>query len=341
MSDITIKDSGTRSEFTTGAVRDAQAGKGRMDLLPVSAIFEVAKIMEAGAAKYDERNWERGIPLSRFADSGLRHAMKWLRGDRDEPHLAQACWNFLCLLETQDRIAKGRLPAELNDLPCNPIPTYVPDVPVMPTVYSDESAEPMEAACPEKITDIFLDLDDVCNNFTMYALNHVGCPVNSGDYSQFDQQWGWDIVRAATALHPKRAFSTEGFWGCITRNVWADAPLSGEFWNLLDRCTKLVGQDHVFILTCPTRDPDSLAGKLEWIQKVLPSKMHRQFLIGPPKHLCAKPNSLLIDDRETNVDAFRAAGGHAIIMPRPWNCMRDRDPWGHVSHCLDEFFGIK
>jgi hypothetical protein len=116
-----IKDSGTRSQFQTGAVRDGQAGKGRMDLLPVRAIIEVAKIFEEGARKYAPRNWEKGIPLSRFMDSGLRHAMRWLRGDRDEPHLAMAAWNFLCLQDTQQRIAEGLLPMELNDLPCNPI----------------------------------------------------------------------------------------------------------------------------------------------------------------------------------------------------------------------------
>jgi hypothetical protein len=122
MSDtITLKDSGTRTEFSTGAVRDGQEGKGRMDLLPASAIIEVAKVFEAGARKYGPSNWTKGIPLSRFMDSGLRHAMKWLRGDRDEPHLAQACWNFLCLLDTQERIRTGLLPMELNDLPCNTI----------------------------------------------------------------------------------------------------------------------------------------------------------------------------------------------------------------------------
>lgn len=121
MSEMQLKDSGERSSFKTGAVRDAQRGKGRMDLLPVRALVEVAKVFEAGAVKYDERNWEKGIPLSRFMDSGLRHALRWLKGDRDEPHLAQACWNFLCLLDTQKRLEEGLLPAELNDLPCNPI----------------------------------------------------------------------------------------------------------------------------------------------------------------------------------------------------------------------------
>jgi len=118
---MTIKDSGTRTEFKTGAVRDGQEDKGRMDLLPVRALIEVSKVFEAGGKKYAPRNWEKGINLSRFMDSGLRHAMKHLRGDRDEPHLAMAIWNLLCLQDTELRIAEGLLPSELNDLPCNPI----------------------------------------------------------------------------------------------------------------------------------------------------------------------------------------------------------------------------
>jgi hypothetical protein len=90
-----------------------------MDLMPVRALFEVAKVMEEGARKYAARNWEMGIPLHRFIDSGLRHAMKHLRGDRDEPHLAMACWNLLCCIDTQMRIEEGLLPVELNDLPNN------------------------------------------------------------------------------------------------------------------------------------------------------------------------------------------------------------------------------
>jgi hypothetical protein len=134
----TIKDSGTRTEFTTGAVRDAQEGKGRMDLLPVRAIFEVAKILESGANKYAARNWEKGIPLSRYADSGMRHFLKYLRGDRDEPHDAMACWNFLCLIETRMRIEEGLLPAELNDLPWNPLEISDNPLKVEPTEPDSE-----------------------------------------------------------------------------------------------------------------------------------------------------------------------------------------------------------
>ncbi len=116
-----LKDSGTRTKFNSGAVRDAQGGKGRMELLPVRAIISLSKIFEAGAIKYAPNNWRKGIPLSRYMDSGLRHAMKYLKGERDEDHLHQAIWNFCCLSETQEMIEEGLLPADLNDLPFNPL----------------------------------------------------------------------------------------------------------------------------------------------------------------------------------------------------------------------------
>ena len=116
-----IKTSGEKNTFSTGAVRDLSEGKGRMDLLPVRALIAISKHFENGGRVYDFRNWEKGINLSRYMDSGLRHAMKYLRGDRDEPHLEAACWNFMCLLDTQERIKEGLLPESLNDLPNNPL----------------------------------------------------------------------------------------------------------------------------------------------------------------------------------------------------------------------------
>lgn len=112
-----LKDSGDRRKFKTGAVRDMSKGKGRMDLLPMRALIEVSKIYEAGCEKYGERNWEKGIPLHSYVDSAMRHLAKFMIGKRDEPHLRQAIWNLLCLLELQERILEGVLPQELNDLP--------------------------------------------------------------------------------------------------------------------------------------------------------------------------------------------------------------------------------
>lgn len=148
---MTIKDSGQRTEFQTGAVRDIQEGKGRCDLLPMDVvstlyrldghdgsasffsdiqtfvetgdsfflceaigdfidesefvswsdmILEVAKHFEDGAKKYGENNWRKGIPVRCYIDSALRHYLKWLRGDKDEPHNRAVCWNLMCAVWT-------------------------------------------------------------------------------------------------------------------------------------------------------------------------------------------------------------------------------------------------
>ena len=105
-----------RRVFSTGAVRDASPGKGRMDLLPWRAIMEVSRHCEAGALKYGERNVDKGIPLHSLIDSGLRHASKWWIGEADEPHLVAACWNLLWALEM------SLTRPDLDDRPIKPSP---------------------------------------------------------------------------------------------------------------------------------------------------------------------------------------------------------------------------
>lgn len=106
-----IKDSGNRTAFDTGAVRDMHKGKGRLDLLPCSAILELAKHCENGAIKYGERNVDKGIPQHSFIDSALRHLFRYLKGDKDEPHLLSAFWNIAWAVEQE--IEKP----EMQDIP--------------------------------------------------------------------------------------------------------------------------------------------------------------------------------------------------------------------------------
>lgn len=106
-----IKDSGNRREFSSGAVRDIQEGKGRMDLLPWSAIMEISKHCENGAKKYGEHNVDRGIPIHSFVDSAFRHLAKYVDGWTDEPHLIAAAWNLLWAIQTEMKHP------ELKDIP--------------------------------------------------------------------------------------------------------------------------------------------------------------------------------------------------------------------------------
>lgn len=134
-----IKDSGKRREFSTGAVRDIQEGKGRCDLMPLDVVsvmvdddiicniasfqqtaevvflyaavkrfchlhkynmanllLEVSKHYEEGCKKYGENNWQKGIPVHCYIDSMVRHYLKFLRGDTDEPHDRAFVWNVMC-----------------------------------------------------------------------------------------------------------------------------------------------------------------------------------------------------------------------------------------------------
>jgi len=93
-----LPDSGKREQFPTGAVRDIQSGKGRYDLISPYAVHRLAVHYERGAAKYADRNWEKGIPASRCFSAALRHLFKWLAGEDKEDNLAAAIWNIAAII---------------------------------------------------------------------------------------------------------------------------------------------------------------------------------------------------------------------------------------------------
>ena len=97
-----VKDSGERTVFATGACRDLSVGKGSCVSLPASALLRLSKHYEAGMRKYGFRNWEKGIPVSSFMDSALRHILKYLAGEDSEDHLSAAAFNILGALQMEE-----------------------------------------------------------------------------------------------------------------------------------------------------------------------------------------------------------------------------------------------
>ncbi len=127
--DYTLKDSGTRKVFETGANRDLSSGKGRFDLIPWETIRALAIHFEKGCTKYGERNWEKGIPISRYMDSAIRHLAQFIDGEDDENHLIAALWNITCAYQTILWTQHKRLPETLYDLPIKvvlPLPYGIP-----------------------------------------------------------------------------------------------------------------------------------------------------------------------------------------------------------------------
>lgn len=113
-----MKDSGTRTEFASGAVRDGDRdSKSRPDLSSPFVELRLGEWRRDGALKYSDRNWEKGMPLSGYLASAMRHLAKFRLGETDEDHLAAAIWNLESLMHTQMCVEEGLLPAELDDLP--------------------------------------------------------------------------------------------------------------------------------------------------------------------------------------------------------------------------------
>ena len=94
-----------RPQFAEGVKHDA--GKVRWSLIPAGVMDDYLKVLEFGAVKYSEHNWQF-VPDAqlRYYDAAMRHMEHWWRGgDVDEEsglsHLAHAmcCITFLMWLE--------------------------------------------------------------------------------------------------------------------------------------------------------------------------------------------------------------------------------------------------
>ena len=112
-----LSDSGRRHEYQSGALRENAPGKGRYELISPIFLRRLAIVMEKGAAKYKDRNWEKGMPLGKYLDSALRHIEQVLEGLTDEDHAGQASFNLMAFIHTKEMIDRGLLPKELDDLP--------------------------------------------------------------------------------------------------------------------------------------------------------------------------------------------------------------------------------
>lgn len=119
MSKDKMTDTGNRISFGEGkAFREPTTDKGRYDLISPFAMDRLAKWLELGCKKYNDRNWELGgIPFSRYVDSAKRHLNKYLMGMEDEDHLAGVLFNICALIhfEVLEKFEDDDLPHYLRE----------------------------------------------------------------------------------------------------------------------------------------------------------------------------------------------------------------------------------
>ena len=169
-----------------------------------------------------------------------------------------------------------------------------------------------------KISTVFLDMDGVLSDF------------QQGVYAAFNEPYDYQKLPRAYDFWTtwSRDISREQVNAVCDTNFWANMPWTHDGKEILDAVFDKFLLEQIYLLTVPMPNVQSPTGKWMWIKKNIP-ELYDRTLIGPvPKDLFAKPNTLLIDDHDKYGDAFRAAGGKVIRVPRPWNCLY---PWSDCA----------
>lgn len=162
---------------------------------------------------------------------------------------------------------------------------------------------------------IYVDLDGVIFNFHKSAFSCF-----NKEYKEEEYPKGVERIEKVLGINTKefwRVIDHHGvaFWAFLeTYDWWLD--LIG---GVEEKC-KALNTDWRF-LSSPSRNPSCAMGKLESVQRLFGVDF-RKYVLAPSSDkqlLCRSERDFLIDDKESNIDEWNAAGGVGILFPQPWN----------------------
>jgi len=134
---------------------------------------------------------------------------------------------------------------------------------------------------------IYCDMDGVLADFERGYEELTGVDLK-GEFKKGDDFW--DPIKVAGV----------GFWAGLK---WM--PDGQRLWDYLKPYTPL-------LLSAPSRDESSRIGKHVWVKHKIPgTKLILRY--AKQKQELATPDSILIDDRQVNIDQWEAAGGIGIL----------------------------
>ncbi len=136
---------------------------------------------------------------------------------------------------------------------------------------------------------LYCDMDGVLVNFEQ-GYNDLTQEKAPGFNSTYDKPKFWSAINKAGA------------------KFWANLPWMP---GTEDTLWKHIKKFNPTLLTAPSLDPSSKLGKQEWVDKHIPGTPII-FKQAKDKKDLAKPNAILIDDREDNIKSWVDAGGIGI-----------------------------
>lgn len=177
---------------------------------------------------------------------------------------------------------------------------------------------------------IFVDLDEVFSDFTGAALKAHGISREEFEALRTAKGGHWDLevalgISATQFWRPIHAMG-EQFWVELEPLPWADT-----LFDLLNR-----SGNEWFVVTSPSMHPGCYTGKVKWVHDQFGFDVLTRTLITKYKHLFARQNHYLIDDRPSNIWKFEEAGGNGILFPNQGNVLREytSDPVKYLESVL-------
>jgi 5'(3')-deoxyribonucleotidase len=160
------------------------------------------------------------------------------------------------------------------------------------------------------IKTVYLDVDGVLADFIKHIHTVFSVPYDPLEKKPYVF---WEAWKPPVSSGVINAICTESLWRAL--------PWCPDGHDILRETVDMFGDEKIYLLTQPMPHPESATGRWKWIKEHLPYYYDRTIITRAPKSLFARPDALLIDDCDDNVEQFREAGGKAILIPRCTNKM--------------------
>jgi len=152
---------------------------------------------------------------------------------------------------------------------------------------------------------IYCDMDGVLTDFESRFYNKLN-DIGPNYYPKKD------ISKVVKPKDFEKMFGIEEFWKFIDFHVgvsfWVGMPWmprGEELWNFISKYNPQ-------LLTSPSKNDTSRLGKNLWVRNNLNPKPKVNFAYSSDKQRYANENSILIDDKKSNIQEWKAAGGIAF-----------------------------
>lgn len=151
-----------------------------------------------------------------------------------------------------------------------------------------------------KAYDIYVDMDGVLTDFERRFEQFAGVSP--------------DEFTSQKTIQVGKEKADEQFWDLVDKQIgvrfWAGMPWMPEG----EKLYQYIKKSKPTILTSPSRDESSRIGKGVWVKRNMPNVPVKFGYKASGKAKYAGPNKILIDDREDNIQAWKAAGGIGILF---------------------------